>query len=146
MIISVSRRTDIPAFYSKWFFNRIKEGYVLVPNPYNPKMISRVSLDPAVVDCIVFWTKNPNPMIEQFDRLKDYKYYFQFTLNPYGKDIENHLPSVQKRINIFKRLTAEYNNRKHDVNSPMLIGNVTEEDIIKDRVMRSLRNDQFSLF
>ena len=56
MIISASRRTDIPAFYSPWFFNRIKEGYVLVPNPFNSKMISKVSLNPAVIDCIVFWT------------------------------------------------------------------------------------------
>jgi len=84
--------------------NRIKDKYVLVPNPYNPRMISRVSLDPAVVDCIVFWTKNPKPMISHLDKLRDYKYYFQYTLNPYGKDIENHLPSVKKRIGIFKQL------------------------------------------
>lgn len=105
MIISASRRTDIPAFYSDWFINRIKEKFVLVPNPYNPKMISRINLNPDVVDCIVFWTKNPNPIINKLDALKDYKYYFQFTLNPYGKDIENHLPTVQKRIEIFKRLS-----------------------------------------
>lgn len=105
MIISASRRTDIPAFYSQWFFNRIKEGYVLVPNPYNPKKISKVSLDPAVVDCIVFWTKNPVPMINKLDKLQGYKYYFQFTLNPYGPDIENNLPPIEKRIEIFKRLS-----------------------------------------
>ncbi|MCD7898767.1 MAG: DUF1848 domain-containing protein [Bacteroides sp.] len=112
MIISVSRRTDIPAFYSQWFFNRIKEGYVLVPNPYNPKMISRVSLDPAVVDCIVFWTKNPAPMIDKLDLLRDYKYYFQFTLNPYGEDIENNLPLISKRIEIFKRLSDRMGKEK----------------------------------
>ncbi|WP_029906882.1 DUF1848 domain-containing protein [Prevotella sp. 10(H)] len=112
MIISASRRTDIPAFYSQWFFNRIKEGFVLVPNPYNPKMISRITLNPAVIDCIVFWTKNPNPMTDKLDGLKDYKYYFQFTLNPYGKDIENHLPSVQKRIEIFKRLSDKIGKEK----------------------------------
>lgn len=86
MIISASRRTDIPAFYSEWFFNRIKEKYVLVPNPYNPNMVSRVSLDPAVIDCIVFWTKNPAPMIDKLDGLGDYKYYFQYTINPYEKN------------------------------------------------------------
>jgi len=112
MIISASRRTDIPAFYSQWFLNRIKEGYVFVPNPYNPNMISRISLAPAVVDCIVFWTKNPNPMIEKLDNLKDYKYYFQFTLNPYGKDIENHLPSIQDRIEIFKKLSDKIGKEK----------------------------------
>ena len=89
MIISASRRTDIPAFYSEWFLNRIKERYALVPNPYNPNMISRVNLDPAVIDCIVFWTKNPAPMIDKLDRLQDYKYYFQFTLNPYGTELES---------------------------------------------------------
>lgn len=112
MIISASRRTDIPAFYSDWFFNRIKERYVLVPNPYNSKMISRISLDPAVVDCIVFWSKNPAPMLEKLDKLKDYNYYFQFTLNPYGPDIENHLPAISKRIDTFKRLSDRIGKEK----------------------------------
>lgn len=112
MIISASRRTDIPAFYSDWFFNRIKERYVLVPNPYNSKMISRISLDPAVVDCIVFWSKNPAPMLEKLDKLKEYNYYFQFTLNPYGPDIENHLPAISKRIDIFKRLSDRIGKEK----------------------------------
>ena len=93
MIISASRRTDIPAFYSPWFFNRIKEGYVLVPNPFNSKMISKVSLNPAVIDCIVFWTKNPTPMLERIHELDKYTYYFQFTLNSYGKDVEKNIPS-----------------------------------------------------
>lgn len=105
MIISASRRTDIPAFYSQWFFNRLREGYALVPNPFDPKAISRVSLDPAVVDCIVFWTKNPAPMLPRLGELDAYKYYFQFTLNPYGADIENRLPPRAKRIETFKRLS-----------------------------------------
>lgn len=112
MIISASRRTDIPAFYSRWFFNRIREGYVLVPNPYNPKMISRISLDPGVVDCIVFWTKNPAPMIGKLDKLKDYHYYFQFTLNPYGRDLESNLPSLSKRMDTFKRLADKIGREK----------------------------------
>lgn len=112
MIISASRRTDIPAFYSEWFYNRIREGFVLVPNPFNPKMLSRVSLDPAVVDCIVFWTKNPAPMLRKLDRLENYKYYFQFTLNPYGSEIENRLPSLRKRIETFKRLSEKIGREK----------------------------------
>ena len=112
MIISASRRTDIPAFYSDCFFYRIKERYVLVPNPYNSKMISRISLDPAIVDCIVFWSKNPAPMLEKLDKLKDYNYYFQFTLNPYGPDIENHLPAISKRIDTFKRLSDRIGKEK----------------------------------
>ncbi|MDU1906543.1 MAG: DUF1848 domain-containing protein [Dysgonomonas sp.] len=112
MVISASRRTDIPSFYSDWFFNRIKEGYVHIPNPFNPKMISKVSLDPKVVDCIVFWSKNPAPMISKLDKLKDYKYYFQFTLNPYGKEIENNLPSLKQRIDIFKKLADRIGKEK----------------------------------
>jgi len=104
MVISASRRTDIPAFYSDWFFNRIKETYVLVPNPFNPRMKSRVSLNPSVIDCIVFWTKNPAPMLSKLDKLQDYKYYFQFTVNPYGRELENHLPDITRRIDTFKRL------------------------------------------
>lgn len=63
MILSASRRTDIPTFYSEWFFNRIKEGFLYVRNPMNAHQISRIDLSPEVVDCIVFWTKNPIPML-----------------------------------------------------------------------------------
>ena len=93
MIISASRRTDIPSYYSDWFFNRLKAGYVYVRNPMNPHRISEVSLSPDVVDGIVFWTKNPTPMLNRLDELKDYIYYFQFTLTPYGTDIEKNIPS-----------------------------------------------------
>lgn len=63
MIISASRRTDIPAFYSDWFLNRIKDGFVDVRNPMNYHQVSRISLSPDVIDCIVFWSKNPKPML-----------------------------------------------------------------------------------
>ena len=59
MILSVSRRTDIPNYYSDWFYNRIREGFLCVRNPINPHQVSRIDLSPEVVDCIVFWTKNP---------------------------------------------------------------------------------------
>ena len=95
MIISASRRTDIPAFYSEWFFNRIKEGNVLVRNPMNIHQVSRIALTPDVVDCIVFWTKNPKPMINRLSELEKYCYYFQFTLNSYAKDIE---PNVRDHL------------------------------------------------
>ena len=93
MILSVSRRTDIPNYYSDWFINRIKEGFLYVRNPMNAHQISKISLSPEVVDCIVFWTKNPAGMIGKLDALKEYMYYFQFTLTGYGKDIEPNLPN-----------------------------------------------------
>ena len=98
MLISASRRTDIPTFYSEWFFNRIKEGYVLVRNPMNAHQISKISLSPDIVDGIVFWTKNPIPMLGRLDELKDYTYYFQLTLNSYGQDVETHVPNKQNVI------------------------------------------------
>ena len=92
MIISASRRTDIPTYYSEWFFNRLREGYVLVRNPMNARQISRISLSPEAVDGIVFWTKNPVPMLSRLGELEPYPYYFQFTLTAYGRDVEPNLP------------------------------------------------------
>lgn len=88
MLISASRRTDIPSHYSEWFMNRIRAGFVLVRNPVNPRQVSRVSLSPDVVDGIVFWTKNPIPMLDRLDGLSGYMYCFQFTLNAYGSEVE----------------------------------------------------------
>lgn len=108
MIISASRRTDIPSYYSEWFFRRLKENYVLVRNPFNPHQVSKISLSPEVVDGIVFWTKNPAPMLSRLAELENYHYYFQFTLTPYGQEIEKNLPS-KKEIIIpsFQRLSEE---------------------------------------
>lgn len=98
MIISASRRTDIPAYYSEWFENRIKEGFLLVRNPMNIHQISKINLSPDVIDGIVFWTKNPIPMLNRMDIYKCYPYYFQFTLTAYGKDIEARLPSKNQEL------------------------------------------------
>jgi DNA repair photolyase len=108
MIISASRRTDIPSYYSDWFLNRIKEGFVLVRNPMNYHQISKINLAPEVVDGIVFWTKNPLPMLNRLDELKDYMYYFQFTLTSYEKDVEQNLPSKSESlIQTFKTLSSK---------------------------------------
>jgi DNA repair photolyase len=92
MIISASRRTDIPAFYSDWFLRRLQEGFVLVKNPMNSNQLSRIDLSPNSVDCIVFWTKNPKNMLDKLSQLSNYRYYFQFTLNPYNSHLEPHVP------------------------------------------------------
>lgn len=63
MIVSASRRTDIPAFYATWLLNRLRDGFAYVRNPFRYRQISKVTLDPEVVDCIVFWTKNPTPLL-----------------------------------------------------------------------------------
>ncbi len=105
MILSVSRRTDIPAFYSEWFFNRIKEGFVYVRNPINAHHISKIILTPKTIDCIVFWTKNPKPMLSRLRELNAYNYYFQFTINPYDTLLEKHVPRKHDIINTFKTLS-----------------------------------------
>ncbi len=93
MIISASRRTDIPSYYSEWLFRRLEAGFVSTRNPMNPRQVSRVSLSPDVVDGFVFWTKNPRPMLDKLSALEGFPYYFQFTLNAYGQDMEANLPS-----------------------------------------------------
>lgn len=106
MILSVSRRTDVPNYYSEWFYNRIKEGFVYVRNPMNLRQVSKVAISPEVVDCIVFWTKNPEPMLDRLDELSAYRYYFQFTLTGYGTDIERNVPhKKEKLIPVFQKLS-----------------------------------------
>lgn len=107
MILSVSRRTDIPNYYSEWFYNRIKEGYLYVKNPMNTHQISRIDISPEIVDCIVFWTKNPSAMMERLDELDAYQYYFQFTITGYGRDVEAGLPDKKEVIiPTFHKLSA----------------------------------------
>lgn len=105
MIISASRRTDIPAFFSDWIINRLNEQYAYVRNPMNIHQISKINLSPNVVDCIVFWSKNPKPIMEKLSALKDYVYYFQFTLNAYDEDIETNLPALSTRIVTYQALS-----------------------------------------
>ena len=105
MIINTGCRTDIPAFYAKWLMNRIREGYVLVRNPYNPNQVTKYNLSPEVVDCLAFCTKNPEPMLTYLDELDMYKQYWFVTITPYGKDIEPNVPEKQKVIESFKKVS-----------------------------------------
>ena len=105
MILSVSRRTDIPAFYSDWFYNRIREGYACVRNPMNRHQVSKIRLSPDVIDCIVFWSKNPAPMLPRLGELAAYMYYFQFTVTPYDRELETGLPQKESVIETFRRLS-----------------------------------------
>ena len=108
MILSASRRTDIPCYYSEWFMNRIRAGSVCTRNPMNHKQLSRIRLTPETVDCIVFWTKDAQNILNkllELDRL-GYKYYFQFTLTPYDRAIERGLRDKADIIKTFIQLSS----------------------------------------
>lgn len=106
-IISVSRKTDIPAFYSQWFMERIKEKVVLTRNPFNYNQVSLIDLSPESVLCFVFWTRNPKPLMKHLDYLdeKGYNYYFQFTITGYRAPLEANNEHPLKSIETFKALS-----------------------------------------
>lgn len=109
MILSVSRRTDIPAFYADWFLSRVEEGFVLVRNPMNKRAVSRISLHQSGVDGIVFWTKNARPLMPRLPEIRSRygdSFYFQYTLTAYDAAIEPSVPSLSSRIDTFKALSG----------------------------------------
>ena len=112
MILSLSRRTDIPAFYMPWFMHRLSEGFVLVRNPMNPRRVSRVPLTPDVLDAAVFWTKNPLPMLPHLNALHALPFYVQFTLTPYGRDIEPCLPGKEALLDAFVQFSHLLGNER----------------------------------
>ena len=114
MIINTGQRTDIPAFFSEWFVNRLKDGYVLVRNPYNPQSVTRYRLSPDVVDIIGFCTKNPEPMLPHMELLKPFGQFWYITITPYGKEIEPRVPDKNKVLDTFRKLS--------DITGPDRIG------------------------
>ena len=105
IIVSASRATDVPGFHHKWFFDRLQRGHVVWKNPYNG---DRQYVSFAKARVFVFWTKNPEKFMERLNELdgKRLNYYFQFTLNDYEADgLEPYIPPLQRRIEIFKRLS-----------------------------------------
>lgn len=108
MILSVSRRTDIPAFFPEWFMGRVREGFVLSRNPMNHAQVSRISLSPEAIDCIVFWTKNLAPLMPYLDEIgARFPFYFQFTLNAYGRDAEPNVPPLGERLATLRALAGK---------------------------------------
>ncbi len=110
LIISASRSTDIPAFYSDKLISDFEKGYTQRTNPFNRK---KYTIDLQNVRFIVFWSKNPLPIIDKlkyFDK-RNIKYYFQFTLNDYP-EYEFYLPSLNRRIEIFKKLSDKIGKEK----------------------------------
>lgn len=109
MILNVSGRTDIVAFYTSWFMKRLNMGFVDVRNPFYPKRISRINF--SDVDGIVFCTKNPIPILNKLDNIK-IPFVFHVTLTPYKKDIEPNVPSKGKVIEAIKKLSKKIGKAK----------------------------------
>ncbi|MBC7325158.1 MAG: DUF1848 family protein, partial [Moorella sp. (in: Bacteria)] len=114
MIISASRRTDIPAFYARWFINRVRAGFCTVPNPFNPRQVSRVSLQPEAVEVIVFWTRNPAPLLPYLDELdaRGLRYYFQYTVLGNPRALDPHCPPLPQALVTFRRLAERVGPQK----------------------------------
>jgi hypothetical protein len=106
-IISCSRRTDIPAFYSKWLINRVRAGYCTVVNPFNANQVSHVSLAPEDVEVFVFWTRNAAPLLDHLAEMdnRGYKYYFQYTVLGYPEEIDPFSPRLSEAVKTFIELS-----------------------------------------
>jgi hypothetical protein len=131
VIISASRRTDIPAFFGEWFYNRLMEKRVLVRNPRNPGAVTEIPLDSGLIECIVFWTKNPENFFKFIPKIDGlgYRYYFQFTLTPYNAAIERNIDKsriTEIFIELSKMIGREKVIWRYD---PVLVNDVFTLDI-----------------
>lgn len=149
MIISASRRTDIPAFYTGWFMNRIRDGTCSVPNPFNPGQVSHVSLEPEDVDVIVFWTRHARPLLPYLKELdtRGYRYYFLYTLMNNPRKLDPRTPPFQTSLDAFRELADRVGPEKviwrYD---PIVFTNVTGPDFhLKnyERIARDLKSYTF---
>ena len=112
MILNTGLRTDIPGFFSEWFYNRIDEGFVYVRNPYAKNQIYSYRLDPELIDCIIFTTKNPRPIFRNLEKIDKLNQYWHITITPYGKEIEPNVPPVDEVIDSFKFLSERLGKEK----------------------------------
>lgn len=139
MILSASRRTDIPCHYGEWFLNRLQAGYVLVRNPMNHSQLKRIPLSPDIVDCIVFWTKDAGNFLQYVDTIgnMNYQYYFQFTVTPYDKKIEKGLRSKGEIVETFRALSRRVGkNRVLWRYDPILLGGEITVKYHKEQFLR----------
>ena len=138
VIVSASRSTDIPAFYSAWLIERMKDGYCNWVNPFNRELF-RVSFEDTRM--IVFWSKNPKPMMERLDELEALgfkNYYFQFTLNDYVREgLEPNVPKVEERLETFKALAERIGKERviwrYD---PLILSDDLTVDVLLERIAR----------
>ncbi len=116
VIVSASRSTNIPAFYSDWFIHRLKKGYLKWTNPFNGKPLY-VSFKQT--RAIVFWSKNKKTMLKHLDWLDKHfpNYYFQYSLNDYDKTLENNVLPLSKRLKTFIRLSEKIDLQKYGISN-----------------------------
>lgn len=108
MIIHTGARTDTVQYYSDWLLRRFEEGYVLTRNPLFPSKISRYSLCPQVVDCVVFCSKNYRPILPRLREITGrFHTYFYYTITAYGRDLEPGVPSIPESIDTLMELSAQ---------------------------------------
>lgn len=132
-IISVSRRTDVPAFYSTWFMNRVREGRVRYANPFGGQQYE-VSLLPEDVHAFVFWSKDYRPMLRYLLELESrgYDFYFHFTITGLPAVFEEHVTPVKEAIRTFKLLSERYGQKRVLWRfDPIIISNITGADYYK---------------
>ncbi len=136
VIISASRATDIPKWYAEWFFNRLKVGYIIWKNPFNQNIRQKVSF--RKTKAIVFWTKDPKPMLDYLPDIDKMgiDYYFQFTLNDYEKEnLEPNIPPLDKRIDTFKELSRKIGKEKVIWRfDPLILSNDLTPIVLLDRI------------
>ena len=133
MIISVSRRTDIPAFYSDWFMNRVREGYAIVRNPIYPGKVMHADLSPGTVDAFVFLTRNPGPFLNHIEELENrgYRFCFQMTITGYPKLLEPNVISLNEAVRLFHELSNRIGPEKIIWRfDPVVLSTLTTEDYI----------------
>lgn len=136
VIVSASRETDLPRFYADWFLSRLGIGWCGWKNPFNGKLC-KISF--ADMRMIVFWTKNPKPMLERLDEVEALgfkNYYFQFTLNDYDAErLEPNVPPIAERIDTFKRLAAKIGKERVIWRfDPLLLSDKISVDVLLKRI------------
>ncbi|MDR2442760.1 MAG: DUF1848 domain-containing protein [Deltaproteobacteria bacterium] len=109
MIISCSRRTDIPALYTDWLIERLRQGFVLTPDRFRPGRLYKIDLTRDKLECLILWTKNPIPILKKLDILSQYvqNFYFQYTVTSYETDYEKNLPCLDRRLSAFQDLSRK---------------------------------------
>ena len=138
MIVSASRRTDIPAFFGDWFMERVHQGFFYRQNPFNPRQVKKISLLPGEVEAIVFWTKEVRPFLKHLSALNDcgFHYYFQYTLNDYPLWLEP-LNRLEQRIDSFRQLSERVGPRRVNWRyDPIIFSNHTPVAYHVDRLGR----------